>query len=170
MPKSLEDGHIKFTILTEEPDDVENPTVTELNAGIQAECSILNSDFSWTATDSDKNPEKPLCQENNSNSLGASNYTGAITVFRLFDETDAGKADVADLAWAAIKTKGTDLWCYARRTGKDAKLTWVALDEIYLGGHVITDTPAVVQGGFIKSRVVLEFQEAYPDIAAAAAA
>lgn len=164
MPKSLEDGHIKFTILTEAPVDPKIPTLTELNGGIDASCSILNSDFSWTATDSDKNAEKPLCQENNSNSLGASNYTGAITLFRLFDVTDPGKADVADLVWAAVKTKGTELWCYARRTGKLAGLPWVTLDEIYLGGHVITDTPKVIQGGFIKEQVVLEFQEAYPNI------
>lgn len=167
MPKSLEDGHIKFTILTEEPADPTHPTAAELNAGIDASCSILNSDFQWSATDSDKNPEKPLCQENNSNALGASNYQGAITLFRLWDDTDLGKGDSTDDVWAAVKIKGTELWCYARRTGKKATPAWVALDEIYLGGHVITDTPQVVQGGFIKERVVLEFQEAYDHIAAA---
>lgn len=169
MPKSLEDGHIKFTILTDEPADPENPTVTELNAGIDAACNILNSDFTWGATDSDTNPEKSLCQDDNSVSLGASNHQGGITMFRLFDATDPGKADsVADAAFAAVQVKGTELWCYARRTGKKATLPWVALDEIYLGGHVITDTPQPITGGFIKERVPLLFQEAYDHIAAVA--
>ena len=89
-------------------------------------------------------------------------------MFRLFDGTDPGKADAtADTVFAAVQVKGTELWCYARRTGKPATDTWVALDEIYLGGHVITDTPQVIQGGFIKERVVLLFQEAYPHTAAA---
>jgi hypothetical protein len=168
MPKSLEDGHINFTILTDEPTIPDAPTATELNAGIDASCAILNSDFQWSATDSDKNPEKPLCQENNSNALGASNFQGAITVFRLFDATDPGKADAtADAVFAAVKTKGTELWCYARRTGKPAKDDWAALDESYLGAHVITDTPQVLQGGFIKERVNLEIQEAYDHIAVA---
>lgn len=168
MPKSLEDGHIKFTVLTEEPVDPANPTIAELNAGIDASCSILNSDFTFGATDSDTNPEKPLCQVNNSVSLGASNYQGGVTLFRLFDETDPGKSDVADTVWEAFKTKGTELWCYARRTGKLAAPAWVALDEIYLGAHVITDTPQPITGGFIKERVPLLIQEAYDHIAAAA--
>ena len=168
MPKSLEDGYIKFTVLTTEPDDPTAPTAAELAAGIDASCAILNSDFTWTATDSDKNAEKPLCQENNSNSYGASNYNAGVTVFRLFSDTDPGQADTADTTFAAMKTKGTDLWCYARRTGKAATEAWTADDEIYLGGHVITDEPQVIQGGFIKSRVPMEMQEAYPDIAVAA--
>jgi hypothetical protein len=170
MPKSLEEGNIKFTILTEAPDDVDHPTITELNAGIDAACTILDSDFTWGATDSDTNPEKPLCQANNSVSLGSSNFQGGITIFREFDSTDLGKPDsVTDIVFAAVKTKGTELWCYARRTGKAATLPWVALDEIYLGGHVITDVPQPIKGGFIKERVTLLFQEAYDHIAAAAA-
>lgn len=169
MAKSLEDGHIKVAILTSAPANPAAPTVAELTTGIDASCAILNGDFSWTATDSDKNAEKPLCQENNSNSLGASNYTTGMTLFRLFDATSLGKGDsVADVAFIAAKAKGTDLWIYARRTGKKSSAAWTATDEIYLGGHVITDTPQVVTGGYIKARIPMEMQEAYDNIQAAA--
>lgn len=169
MPKSLEDGHIKFTILTVKPANPESPLVAELNAGIDAACAILNSDFQWSATDSDKNPEKPLCQENNVNSLGAGNYQTGITLFRSWDSTNLGQGDAtADVAYTAVKQKGTTVWAYARRTGKKATDPWAAGDEIYLGGEVLTDTPQVIQGGFIKGRIPLEMQAAYDDIEAAA--
>lgn len=169
MPKSLEDGHIKFAILTDKPANPAAPTVAELEAGIDASCAILNSDFQWSATDSDKNPEKPLCQENNSNSLGAGNYQTGITLFRQWDSTDLGKADAtADVAYTAVVVKGTTVWCYARRTGKKSTDAWAADDEIYLGGEVLTDTPQVIQGGFIKGRVPMEMQTAYDHISASA--
>lgn len=164
MPRSLADGHTKFTILTTEPSDPENPTATELNAGIDASCNILASDFTWGAADSDKVAEKPLCAKNNANSLGASNFTAGVTPFRYFDSVTGAVDAAADTVFAALKVKGTELWCYARRNGKDATDTWEAGDEIFLGADVVTDEPQPPSdlGGYIKFRVPMEVQNGYP--------
>jgi hypothetical protein len=170
MPRSLADGHTKFTILTEEPVDPEAPTAAELNAGIDASCRILASDFTWGAGDSDKIAEKALCVENNANSLGASNFNGGITPFRYFDATTKNAHATEDAVFAAVKVKGTELWAYARRTAKKSTEAWAAADEIFLGGHVLTDEPQPPSdlGGYIKTRVPLEFQDGYPNIVVAA--
>ena len=166
MPRSLADGHTKFTILTEKPADPKKPTVTELAAGIDASCRILQSDFVWSATDSDTVDEKALCVTGNAQSLGASNWEGNITPFRYFDGT--GKADATeDAVFAAIKDKGTELWCYARETSKLSTDPWAADDEIFLGGNVTTDTPKKPEStGYIKRPTRLLFQEGYDNIKA----
>lgn len=166
MPKSLADGHTKFTILTTEPANPEAPTAAELNAGIDASCDILASDFTWGATDSDKVAEKALCTENNANSLGASNFAAGITPFRYFDATTKNAHATDDAVFQALKVKGTELWGYARKTLKKSTEAWALDDEIYFGAHVITDEPQPPsdQGGYIKYRVPMEVQDGYPNI------
>lgn len=168
MPRSLADGHTKFTILTTKPANPAAPTVTELAAGIDASCRILMSDFTWSAADSDTVDEKALCDTGNASGLGASNWEGSITPFRYF--TAGGAADpVEDAVFAAIKAKGTTLWCYARETSKLSTDVWAAGDEIYLGGEVTTDTPKKPEStGYIKRPTRLLFQKGYDNIAAAA--
>lgn len=171
MPRSLADGHTKFIILTQEPANPAAPTVAELEAGIDASCAILNSDFTFGAADSDKVQEKALCTENNANSLGPSNYTAGITLFRYFDATNTGQADaVADAAFAACKVKGTELWCYGRRTAKKSTDAVAAEDELFLGAHVLVDEPQPPSdlGGYIKMRAPMEIQDAWPFIEVAA--
>lgn len=166
MPRSLADGHIKFTILTAEPANPDAPTATELNAGIDAECNILSSDFLFGATDSEKVAEKALCVKNNANALGASNYQAGVTPFRYFDATSHNAHSTEDAVFAALKEKGTELWAYARENGKDATDPWATGDEIYLGARVLTDTPQPPsdRGGFIKRRVPMEVQDAWDNI------
>jgi hypothetical protein len=168
MPKSLADGHTKFTILTTKPANPAAPTVAELNAGIDASCRILSSDFTWTAADSDTIDEKALCDVGNAQGLGASNWEGNITAFRYF--TAGGAADpTEDAVYQATDTKNTTLWCYARETSKLSTDAWAASDEIYLGGEVTTDTPKKGEAtGYIKRTVKLAFQKGYDNIAAAA--
>ena len=168
MPRSLADGHTKFTILTSKPANPAAPTVAELNAGIDASCRILFSDFVWSAADSDTVDEKALCDVGNAQGLAASNWEGSITPFRYF--TAGGAADpTEDAVFAAIKTKGTSLWCYARETSKLSTEAWAAADEIYLGGEVSTDTPKKPEStGYIKRPTRLLFQKGYDNISAAA--
>jgi hypothetical protein len=104
--RSLAEGHKKFTVLTTKPANVLQPTVTELNAGIDASCAILESDFTWTAQDSDKTQEKALCTTNNANALGASNYDTAVTLFRYFDTTTKNPDATADAAFAGARGQG----------------------------------------------------------------
>lgn len=171
MPRSLADGKTKFTVLTTAPVNPASPTITELNAGIQAAANILASDFTWGAADSDTVAERSLADKNNVNAYAASNYTAGVTPFRYFDETGAPDA-TEDALFTALQEKGTELWCYARRTGKDAGDVWAAGDEIFLGAKVITDEPQPPSdlGGYIKYRSPMQVQEAYPFIAAAAGA
>ena len=170
MPKSLADGHLKFTILTTKPADLTAIPVATLNAGIDASCAVLASDFTFSAADSDKVNEKALCTTNNANAIGASNFTAGVTAFRYFDAATGAVDPAEDTLFAALKTKGTELWGYARKSGKESTDAWEADDEIYLGLKVITDEPQSPsdQGGYIKFRVPMEPQEGYPFITAAA--
>jgi hypothetical protein len=172
MPRSLADGRTKFTILTDEPADPAAPTITELNAGIDASDRILASDFMFGAGDSDNVSEKSLAATNNANALGASNYSLAFTVFRFFDTTTKNAHATEDDVWSAVKVKGTELWVYARRNGKLSSAAWAASDEIFLGAEAVTDIPQPPgdAGGYIKWRVPCEVQDAYPNILAAAGA
>lgn len=170
MARSLANGHTKFTILTTEPANPKAPTLTELQAGIDASKSISSQDFAWSATASDTVNDPSLADATNSDVPTNENFDGSITVFRYYG-TDAATEDAAYLA---VKAKGTDLWCYARMTDKMATDAWAADDEIYLGGHVLTDTPQFQSGnaggggggseGYIKATVPLLFQTGYPDI------
>lgn len=170
-PRTLADGKIKFTICTTEPANPAAPTPTELNAGIDASDNILHSDFLFRATDSDKiTDEKPLSAKNNQQALGASNHEAGITPFRIFDETGASDPENGDDVFQAVREKGTDVWCYARETAKDAAEAWADGDEIYLGGHLQTDTPQkpTTLGGYIKRRVPLVPQTMYDNITCSA--
>jgi len=170
MARVLADGKTKFTILTTKPANPSAPTATELNAGIDLSCDILSSDFTWTATDSEKVAEKALCDTSNSNALGAGNYSAGVTLWRKF--LTAGGADVAnETGWAALSEKGAEVYGYARETDKDSTEDWEADDEIYLGGLVVTDTPQRSDGsGFIKRKVPMEPQRMYDNIKVAAGA
>lgn len=166
----LADGKIKFTVLTTKPVNPAKPLLSELTAGIDMSCDILTSDFSWTAADSEKIAEKALCDKNNSNALGAGNFTAGITLWRKFDPATGEPSPADEPGWVALKTKGTEVWAYARETGKDSTEDWEAGDEIYLGGSVLVDSPQRTDGsGFIKRRIPMEPQSMYENIVVAAA-
>jgi len=170
MPRSQADGHTRTTILLEEPANPDAPTAAELNAGIFISCNILDSDFTFGATDSDKIAEKAQCEINNSNSLGASNFEAGITPFRYFSGAGASAPSEGDDVFQAVREKGTELWMYSRRTSKLSTAVWATSDEIYLGARVVVDEPQPPsdRGGFIKWRVPMEVQSAYPQITVAA--
>lgn len=170
MPKSLADGHSKLTILTTEPANPAAPTALELNAGIDFSCAVLASDFTWSAGDSDKVNEKALCTTNNANSIGASNFTAGLTLFRYFDDTTGAVNVTEDAAFQAVKAKGTTVWGYLRENGKLATADWATADEIVLGLEVQTDNPQRPSnaGGYIKRRIPMEPQNGWPEIEVAA--
>lgn len=165
MPRTLADGKTKFTILITEPANPEAPTAEELNDGLDLSCKVIDSDFTWGATDSDKVAEKALCDEGNANAIGASNYQAGITLWRFF-ATAGGFDAIEDAGFAAVKVKGTTLWGYARKTDKKSTEAWETGDEIYLGLEVTTDNPQTPSdmSGYIKYRVPMEPQRGYPFI------
>lgn len=162
MPKSLAEGRKKVSLLAEKPAIPGNPTEVELNAGIDASCRILSSDYMLGATDSDRIPEKELCKEGNANAIGASNYQASMTPFRYWDDTtDAADVD-EDEVYQALKEKGTRFYVYERDTSKKSMEPWAVGDEVE-GYEIITDNPQKPSdmGGYQKRVVKMEVQEAW---------
>jgi len=171
--KVAADGKKKFTLLTVAPAAANRiPTVTELEAGQDISCAVLDSDANWTHTASDRFNEKPACTKGNSQALGASNYDTALTFLREYLEAGGG-ADVtgADLGYQAVKTKGTTVWIYLRESDKDSGEAWAAEDIIDLGGEVVSDAPMRVNNdGNIKRRIEFLPQNMVSDVKVGAAA
>lgn len=171
MPRSLADGHEKIAVLIEEPNNPDAPTVTELNAGIDAACAIMASGWTFGPTDSESFAEPAVCDLDNPETYGRSNGTFSASLFRYFATATPGQADaVPDALFAALKTKGSRVWVYARKTAKESTEAWAVDDEIRYGAEVLTDTPQDSEpGGFIKRIVPGKIQKSWPDIEVAAA-
>ncbi|NQD40511.1 phage tail tube protein [Glutamicibacter halophytocola] len=169
--RTLAKGKTKLTVLTTAPADEENPTVTELEAGIQASGVVLMSDFAWSAADSATVAEDSLEDLETVDVFDSSTYNLGITLWRLIDEATGDPDPAAEALWEAVKTKGTEFWAYARETGKDSTEAWAAGDEIYLGGRVAADNPQRLDGtGFIKRRIPLRNRKMYNNITVATGA
>lgn len=161
----LADGRTKFVLLTTAPVDPAAPTATELNAGIDLSFKVLQDNFVFGATDSDKVAEKALGDINNSNALAASNFQCGFTLWRQFDAAGTGFDAAEDAGFEAVKVKGATIWLYARKTEKLASVAFAASDELYLGMEAVNDEPQdQTGGGFIKYRIPCEPQDAYPFI------
>lgn len=165
--KVAADGKKKFTLLTVAPAATTHiPSATELNAGHDISCSVLDSDANWTNKASDRFNEKPACTKGNSQALGASNYDTALTFLREY--LDAGGPDSvgADAGYQAVKTKGATVWIYMRESDKDSTEPWAATDVIDLGGELVSDAPMRVNNdGNIKRRVEFLPQNMVTDVA-----
>lgn len=159
MPKTLADARTRLAVLTTKPVSLTAPTAAELNAGIDASCRILKSDYRLSPTSSDTVADTELCTDGNAVTFGSSNYEGSVTPFWYLDA--AGKSAVAeDMVYQALKTKGTALW-FVEREGPKYSVAFAAGDvvEIYT---VITDHPQKPsdRAGYIKRVVPLGVQSA----------
>ena len=159
MPKTLADARTRLAILTTKPANLSAPLKTELDAGIDASCRILKSDYRLSPTASDTVPDSELCSEGNAVTFGASNYEGSVTPFWYLDED--GKSDTADdVVYQALKEKGTELW-FVEREGPRYDEPWTVGDpvEVY---EVVTDNPQKPsdRAGYIKRTVPLGVQRA----------
>lgn len=152
--KVAADGKKKFTLLLQKP-AARIPTATELNAGQDISCAVLDSDANWTNTASDRFNEKAACQQGNSQALGAANYDTALTFLREYLESGGGPDKTADdMGYQAVKVRGTTVWIYMRESDKDSTVEWASGDEIHLGGEVVSDAPMRVNNdGNIKRRI-----------------
>lgn len=159
MPKTLADARTRLAILTVKPVNLTSPTATELNAGIDASCRILKSDYRLSPTASDTVADTELCTDGNAVTFGSSNYEGSVTPFWYL--TAAGVTAVAeDMVYQALKVKGTNLW-FVEREGPKYSQAFAAGDvvEVY---EVITDHPQKPsdRAGYIKRVVPLGVQRA----------
>ncbi|NUP03539.1 MAG: hypothetical protein HOW59_37015 [Nonomuraea sp.] len=165
MGLSLADGRIKLSIMSTKPVDPLNPTLAELNAGIDAAMRILSSDFKLGPVASDTVDEKPVGAEGNVKVLTTSNYEGNMTPFRYFDAT--GKAEtgtggeIGDAVFQAMKVKGSRLWVAKRFTSKKSAAAWAADDEVEVY-EVVTDNAADAEAtGYIKKNVPISVEDAW---------
>lgn len=155
------DGKKKWALLTEKPAATSGiPTVTELNAGIDFSCVVLESDINWSTASSDTVNEKASCQRGNAVSFGASNFDTALTFLQEFLEAGGWDTTEANKAYEAVRVKNSEVWIYLRESDKWSTDPWEAGDIIELGGRVKSDNPARVNNeGDIKRRVVFGAQE-----------
>lgn len=158
----LADGKTKFTILTTKPANPAAPTVAELNAGIDASCKVLQEGFNWTAAASDSIDEDALCATVNANTPGRGNSNLGFTAWEYFDDDtsiyDPAESEVIE----AVKEKGTTLWGYTRKNGKDFDQDWASADVIDYGAEFVVDElQDVTGGGFIKKVVPCMAQNAW---------
>lgn len=157
MPKQISDQHIALRALPTAPADPKAITVEEWEAGVPLECRIM--DYRLSATASDTVPSSELCEGNNAQAPGRSNYEGNVTVFRYL--TGAGLADAAnDIGWTTFKTKGTTLHL-AEREGPEHDAAGAAGQEVSYY-EIVTDNPTkpTERSGFIRREVVLLVQRA----------
>jgi hypothetical protein len=167
--RMLSKGRTKVAVLTTKPADPAKPTVTELDAGIEASCKIPSSMWTWRAGDPTTETDSPLCVESDNEVPVADKYDTGFGVYREF-AAEGGFDPLEDALFEAVRVRGTTLWVYARKTDKLSKEAWAADDEIYLGGELLTGTPKNVEGGFIKFEVPLFAQNMHNFIKVGAAA
>lgn len=149
------DGKKKWAMLLTKPAAASGiPTETELNAGIDFSCVVLESDINWSPAASDRVNEKVSCQVGNSEQFGASNYDTALTIVREWLESGGPAIEAGDEAYQAVRVKDSVVWIYLRESDKLSTEPWEAGDIIDLGGEVKSDNPARVNNdGNIKRRV-----------------
>lgn len=153
--KVAADGKKKFTLLTTAPAAASGiPNVTELNAGKDISCAVLDSDANWSSAASDRFNEKAACQKGNSQALGAANYDTALTFLREYLEAGGADKTGEDSGYEAVRVRGTTSWIYLRESDKDSTEDWAAGDIIDLGGEVVSDAPMRVNNdGNLKRRI-----------------
>lgn len=161
MPKTLADQKIRLTWLTTKPVDPTAPTATELEAGVDLSCSIMKSDYQLGATGDQTISEAALCEPGAGNDMGATDYAGTVTVFRMLD--DEGKADLEeDTGFQALKVKGTKGWL-VEREGPRYDVAWADGQEVetYEVTTGSVQKPSDRSAGYIKRTIPMGVQNAW---------
>ena len=178
MPRSLAEGKTKVVILADEPADPENPTLSELEDGVDASCAIVASTINLGPQASQTVDEKALCEEGNVQAFGSSEYAAEMDVFRYFEEaedgglpeTGASQGEIGDAVFQMLKTKGTIAYVYMREINKKATEDLVAGEPLW-GFKIAVDNPQrpTETTGYIKRHIVGLVQRAWLDAEVAGA-
>ena len=149
--------------------DPTEPTATELNAGVDITCAVVDG-YTLGPTASDAISENAACDTANSSAPGRDNYEANLTLFRP-DDTDAG---VYDDAKTALAGKGTVVWIAERISSeKGAADTFATADVLtFLGRFVLDNQLAVAPDAGYEKFSVQPMQDGYmaQDVAVAAGA
>lgn len=169
-PKTMADGNTRVAYVPTLANPAK-PTVSELTGGTDLSCRVLKSDFRASAVASETiNGMAALCETSNASAPGQSNYEVSFSVFRWFDPENPGKKDPAgDVAFQALKVKGTHGFIVKRETGKAYEDPWVEGDEVEVY-EIVTDTPQAPTeaGGYIRRLIPTFPQNGWTDAVVAA--
>ncbi len=155
MPKSLADGHQKFTLLVASPNvELDALTTTILNAGIEASCKVTKAGFQWDYADSSRVADAALCDSSDAEAFTSDKLVADFTVFRYWDDSTKLHHATEDAVFQALKEKGTTFWGILRKTAKEWNEPWAVGDE-YMVIESLTDNPQDPRdaGGYIKKRI-----------------
>ena len=159
MPKSIAEGREKVTVLAEEPEDLASDgsstiAATVLNAGQDASCNLARNGHRMSASASDTVADPALCDEGNSQVLGASNYEWTWVPFRYFD-ADTGLPDTdEDWLFDMVAAKGQTVVAAQRRNGNHYDADWVEGERGYLWiGRNDNPQDPTDTGGYQKATV-----------------
>jgi hypothetical protein len=159
MPRTIADKRERWVILTTAPDDPEAVTAAEANAGIRAECHLLASASTLSATGSDTVSERSFCEAANANVPTTGNGEGTLTVFRDLDP-DTGLPEASgDEIFAALIPKGAEVHILKSKGPLHT--------EDFAAGHpydlfkVVTDNKQdpSERGGYVKDVIPLFVQD-----------
>lgn len=131
----LSDGRTRLDISLTAPagwdtgdDPIEISLADTWTAALIDTCGQINKpDYNLTAGDSATVPDQPLCEEGEGNALGASTFTGSLTVLRQM-QPDGQVLTADDTVYTAIGEKGVMAY-YVERTGPKAKVELAVGDQ-----------------------------------------
>jgi len=142
MAKLLSDENWKITFVPT-LSDVSNPTVAQLNAGVDLQCLVAMNNFQLGATGENTIDDPALCSGSNDQAPGKTTFEASMEFYR-FDQ------DEEDVAYTTFADKGIGGYLI-RRIGKDHRADYVAGDDVAVY-QVITGTPRPLSpsGGYEK--------------------
>lgn len=162
--KTLADGRITLWALTAKPQNIETPSVSEINAGKKISCHIMKSDYALGADSDSEITEQEMCKTGEGKAPGPTSYAGNITVFRYLD--DNGQPDPSeDFVWDLIKKKGTTIWLVEREGPVESKN--IAEGDIVSVYEVVLGTPTKPSdrfAGYIKRTAKLNVMNAAEEV------
>ena len=149
------DGREKWLLFTTKPTLTgSTPSLANLTGGIDISCLIAKSGSRISPTGSETIDDSATCDTTNRRAFGRSNYEGSLAPYVLFD-VDTGVYDLsANVAFEALREKGTVAWVLYRdgRESADA-LTVGDLTSFY---EIVTDDPQNSDGaGYVKRIIPL---------------
>ena len=162
--KTLADGRITLWALTEKPQNIATPVVSEIKAGKKISCHIMKSDYALGADSDTEITEQEMCKTGEGKAPGPTSYAGNLTVFRYLDE-DGKPVAADDFVWDLIKKKGTTIWLVEREGPDEAKE--IAADDIVSVYEAVLGTPTKPSdrfAGYIKRTAKLNIMDAAEDV------
>lgn len=143
MPKKMMSPNTKIVwVDADGVKDPLNPTVTELNAGIDISCAITRG-YTLNPTNSDTDDSASICDEGNVETPTYDNYEASLTLFN--EENGDDQESIYLIANELFERKGALGYLY-RRIGKKSKEPFVATEDKVEGFYVLSDNPQTIEG------------------------